>query len=215
MLQGIRKLETLETRYIQPILPESSITMTGNVQCNGNIVVSDTLHTDIITSGIFNGNVSTSSSVTVTDTLKTSNLDPQNTDITINGDVSLISDAPRTWNLLGNTLISYDTSPPPSNYTTHYGPMVQGTYVLYSVATSYALSSTLSRNGITQYYNDISALTISINKKYASSKIKYTISCSSEVFENSVGVIRRFDSSDVFEAELGVPTLDGTGRVCH
>jgi archaellum component FlaF (FlaF/FlaG flagellin family) len=187
-LNGDLLVTTIDVPTIEPLLPNGTITINSQIQCNGNLTLS---------------------------IVKTSTLNPTqvNGNITINGNVVQQSGS---LHLTDGSSIKYGTSPPLTNYTTWYGPMVQGTSVFYDVPSTYALDSNEPRNGETQYYVDVTPLTISINKKFPTSKIKIIMSCSHEIQTDTVVVIRRHKLTagmEVFEAELGVPVFDVGPRI--
>jgi hypothetical protein len=188
---GTKRLNILKTQYIQPINGESVITTTGNIEMN-DLTVTKSIYVDTINSAqLQNGN-------TLSGNIKVKCMQPitENGNVLINGNVTLQN---AVLYLKGNSSISYTSLPPPTNYTTHYGPMIQGTQVVNTTPSSIAISTLVSRNGFNFYYGYIDPLTISI-------------SCSYEVNWDTVIVVERYDANDVFEAEIDVPALDGSMR---
>jgi hypothetical protein len=214
---GTQTFNDLQTKYITPLIGNSIVTFNGNIQVNSNLSVTDAISVSTLKS-VNGGTLSMNGESTFNDilleTLKTNEIEPITGNILINGNVII-----QGGNLyLGSaSQISYNITPPPTNYTTHYGSLIQGTHKVTTTATSYAINlGPVARNVTNFYYNDIEVLTISINKSKASSKIMIMMNCTNETGggggNDNVWVIRRYNSSDVFEAELGVPTFDGSMR---
>jgi hypothetical protein len=220
-LLGRKKLDILEANFISELSGETAVTVNGNIQLNGNLTVLSAIEMSTFQPLTVNGCLSINSNIQCNGNLivngkaKVDTIEP----LTINDTILIkgnINQQTGTLKLLGNSLISYDTSPPPSNYTTHYGPMIQGTQVIYALATSFSISTVTSglRNGISMRYADISPLTISIRKRKPSSKIKITMSCHYEIPTQSwaVVVVQRLNSTNTFEANIDVPAFDGSTR---
>lgn len=114
------------------------------------------------------------------------------------------------------SVIYEDVSPPPSNYTTHYGPTIQCVEKYNDIPIRYTGSSlpTEVRNGGTWRYIDF-PLNVTINKHKALSKIKITVCICGEFFENSVLVIRRFNQANTYLGEVrsypNPPSVNGYG----
>lgn len=105
---------------------------------------------------------------------------------------------------------------PSTNYTVHYGPVIQGVQRFSEAVIGYNINTSTAtvpdvphpRNGITQYYATISALDVSIRKVHANSVLRISGIISGEVSSpwNGTYVMNRFNAAGTKVGEVGTPT---------
>jgi hypothetical protein len=132
-------------------------------------------------------------------------------DIFIFGNVEVISANTEVTGIISsNKLIKYASAEPPSNsYTTHFGPIIQGTFLIADLRVAYPMNvvETAARAG--QFSANLENLKVKIKKKCATSKIKITCAINFEVNntaqENTVVALFR-NPGTLSESEIGSPT---------
>jgi hypothetical protein len=104
---------------------------------------------------------------------------------------------------------------PSQGYTSVFGTRIQGVYKWSQDQTLYGVNISSVRNGLTYYYNDITALQIKIQKYDSKSKIKITGTINYELDstdpQDLILVIRRINP-DLSEVEVGTPTSPDATR---
>lgn len=111
--------------------------------------------------------------------------------------------------------ITPNVTTPVTNYTVHYGPVLQGVQKYSTSVVQYAINVSTAtvpdvphpRNGVTQYYADIAELNVKINKIHANSIIRISGIVSGEYQDpyNGVFVMNRFNAAGTKTGEVGTP----------